>query len=127
MRTAARDQVQRRDDVGHRVAVGQVKPGPDDGRPQRRQHPLERGAHRGGEPLRGLHNEIEQERATAQPQLGLLALEVGDRLVHLPDRAGPYAPALVENAVDRRFAQPRLQGDVADPIRVGSPLLLMAF
>ena len=61
------------------------------------------------------HDQVDDERPPPDPHLGPLALQVGDRLVHLGDGAGADTGPLVQDPVDRGLAEAGLLGDLADP------------
>ena len=66
--------------------------------------------------MRRLHDDVEDERAGAESQLGLLAIQVQNGLFHRSDRprADPTPP--MEHPVDGRPRQLRLRGDVVDAL-----------
>ena len=91
-----------------------MEPGPHHGGREGRQLRLDRRPERVGEPLRGLHDDVDQVAPAVQPQLGALFVQVGDRLHDLGAGVLPNAGPLVEHAVDGGLAQPGLLGDLAD-------------
>ena len=58
-----------------------------------------------GEPLRGLHHDVDHECAAGQPQLCALPVQVGDGLLHFSDGARTHPAAVVEHPVDGALAQ----------------------
>ncbi len=116
---ARADRVQSRDGRTHVSALAQVEACPDHGGTGRGQLGLEGLAHGGAEPCRRLHHHVEHEGPRAEPQLGLLAVEVEDGLLDGPDRASADTGAAVEHPVDRRRGQAGLLGDVAQAVLVG--------
>ena len=104
---------------------------PQHGRRESGQLRFDGGPERVGEPLRRLHDHVDQIAAAVEAQLGPLLVEVGDRL---PDfRAGvlPHPRPLVQDTVDGGLAQPGLLGDLADFVAVRhhfhSEVFLMGF
>jgi hypothetical protein len=95
-----------------------VEPGPEDGGPQGGQLGFEGSADGGGEPRRGLHDDVDEERAAGEAEVGALAVEVVDGLPDGLRGAGPHAAAAVEHAVDGGLADARLPGDLAQRVRV---------
>ena len=116
---ARADRVQGRHGRTHIGALAQVEPRPDDCGAGRGQLGLEGLAHGGAEPRRRLHHHVEHEGPRAEPQLGLLAVEVEDGLLDGPHRASTDPGAGVEHPVDRRRGQAGLLGDVAQAVLVG--------
>ena len=96
-----------------------------DRRPEHGQFEFECGFHGGGEPVRGLHDDVDDERTAAQPHLAALPVEIDDRLGDVCRRAGPHTGALVQDAIDGRLAQPGLPGDLTDRVGVGHARSLM--
>ena len=74
--------------------------------PQRRQLGLQRRADGGGEPLRGLHDDVDEERAAGRAGPGSRCRSSSAMAcAHLGGRARADAAAAVEHAVDRRLAE----------------------
>jgi hypothetical protein len=96
----------------------QVEPGPQHGRRERGQLGLDRGAEGVGEPLRGLHDHVDQVAAAVETELGALFVEVGDRLHDLGPGVLPDPGALVQDAVDGGLAQAGLLSDLANLVAV---------
>jgi hypothetical protein len=69
-------------------------------------------------PLRRLHDDVDHEGTATEAHLGLLAVEVGDGLLDLADRAGPDTAPRVQHAVHCGGTQAGLGGDLSDPVRV---------
>jgi hypothetical protein len=92
----------------------QVEPGPQHGRRERGQLGLDRGAEGVGEPLRGLHDHVDEVAAAVQSQLGPLFVQVRDRLQHLGPGVLPNPWPLVEDTVDGGLAQAGLLRDLAN-------------
>ena len=109
---------QRFDHLCGRARLPQVEAGPQHGGREGGQFGLDRGAERVGEPLRGLHDHVDQVAPAVQPQLGALLVQVGDRLHDLGAGVLPHARPLVQHAVDGGLAQPGLLGDLADLVAV---------
>jgi len=63
----------------------------------------------------------------AEPDLGLLPVEVGDRLLHLAHGALPDTAALVQHPVDGGRTEPGLSGDLTDAVRVLHAYTMMVF
>ena len=91
---------------------------PQHRRGERRQFGLDRGPEGVGEPLRGLHDDVDEVAPAVEAQLGALLVQVGDRLHDLGPGVLPHARAVVEDAVDGGLAQPGLLGDLADLVAV---------
>src|SRR6478735_7666814 len=90
-----------------------------------REFRLQRGLDRGGEPVRGLHHDVDHEYPAGQPQLAALLVQVGDGLPDVVDGARADAAAVVEDTVHGGLAHAGLPGDVADRVRVGHTAILM--
>ena len=116
-RPASPERVQHPHDVGDRAGFAQVEPRADDGRPQGRQLGLQRLPDGAGEPLGREHDEVDEEGAGAEPQLGALPAEVGDGAADLGHGARPHPGPFVQDAVDGGRAEPGLLGDLADAVR----------
>src|ERR1035437_3259017 len=116
--TAVADVVQDLHDVRGAALLPEIEPGSNHGRPQRRQLGLQRGLDRRGEPVRGLHDHVDQECAAVQSKLAALPVQVGDGLPHVAHGAGAHPWSVVENPVDGGFTEPRLTGDLPDRIRM---------
>ena len=125
---AAADPGQGVDHLRGRPRLPQVEPRPQHRRGEGGQFGLDGRAEGVGEPLRGLHHDVDQVAAPVEPQLGALFVQVGDRLHDLGAGVLPDAGAVVEHAVDGRLAQPGLLGDLADlvPVRHARTSLLLA-
>ena len=121
----AGDRVQDRDDVARVARLAEIEPRPHDRGPQRRKLLLQRGLDRGGEPVRGLHHDVDHEHPAGQPQLAALLVQVGDGLPDVVDGARAHAAAVVEDAVHGGLAHAGLAGDLADRVRVGHAAILM--
>ena len=121
VRAAAAHAVQEGHDLGDGSGLAQVEPGPEDGGPQGGQLAFQGRAHGGGEPGRGLHDDVDEERAAGEADLRALPVELVDRLVDGLRGAGPHAAAAVEHAVDGGLAEARLPSDLAQ--RVGMAVL----
>ena len=119
MRAAAAHAVQQGHDLGDGRGLAQVEPGPEDGGPQGGQLGFQGRAHGGGEPGRGLHDDVDEERAAGEADLGALPVELVDGLLDGLRGAGPHAAAAVEHAVDGGLAEARLPGDLAQRVRDG--------
>ncbi len=111
LRTTLRDLVQGADQVpGGRAGLTEMEARPYESGMQRGQFGFECVPYRGGEPLRSLHHDVDHEGAATEPDLALLAVQVLDGFVHLPDGALRHVAPLVEDAVDRGRAQSGLPG-----------------
>ena len=102
-----------------RVDVGvlaQVEASPDRGRPHRRELVLERRPHGGAEAVRGLDDDVEQQAAGGQAQLGLLTVEVEHCLLHGAHGPSTDARPAVQHTVDRGLGQAGLLGDVTESV-----------
>jgi hypothetical protein len=120
VRAAAAYPVEQGHDLLDGRGLAQVEPGPEDGGPQGGQLGFQCRAHGGGEAGRGLHHDVDEERAAGEADLGALPVELGDRLLDGLGGAGPHAAAAVEHAVDGGLADARLPGDLPQRVRVSS-------
>ena len=115
---AAAQPGQRVDHLCGRTGLPQVESRPQHGRREGGQFGLDGRAERVGEPLRGLHDDVDQVAPAVEPQLGALFVQVGDRLHDLGAGVLPHAGPLVQHPVDGGLAQPGLLGDLADLVAV---------
>ena len=104
-----------------------MEPGPQHGRCEGGKFGLDRGPERVREPLRRLHHDVDEVATAVQAQLGALFVEIRDRLFDLGPGVRADAGAFVQDAVDRRLAQPGLLGDLADLIAVRHRNFLRCF
>src|SRR6185437_11712613 len=80
---------------------------------------LQGGLDRGGEPVRRLHHDVDHEHPAVEPQLAALAIQVGDGLPDVVDRARADAAAIVQDAVHGGLAHAGLAGDLPDRVGMG--------
>jgi len=66
--------------------------------------------------LRGLHDDVEHQRPSAESQLRLLSIKVENGLLDRSDRPRADARTPVEDPVDGRPRQLRLRRDVVDAV-----------
>ena len=93
-----------------RVAVlAQPRAGAHDCRAQRSQLGLQGVARSAGEPVGGLHHQVEDQRPCRELDLFVLAFELCDGLVDLGHRLRPDSFAAVQHPVDRGSAQSGLR------------------
>ncbi len=115
---AAPQPAERVDHLRRRAGLPQMEARPQHRRREGRQLGLDRRAERVGEPLRRLHDHVDEVAPAVQPQLGALFVQVGDRLHDLGAGVLAHAGPLVEDAVDGGLAQPGLLSDLADLVAV---------
>ena len=115
---AAAQTPQRVDHLRRRARLPQMEACPHHGRREGRQLGLDRGAEGVGEPLRRLHDDVDEVAAADQAQLGALLVQVGDGLHDLGPGVLPDPGPLVEHTVDGGLAQPGLLRDLADLVAV---------
>ena len=89
VRAPAAHGVEQGHDLGDGRRLAQVEPRPDDGGAQGGQLGFKRLADGGGEPGRRLHDDVDEERATGEAELGALAVEVVDGLLGRSARCWP--------------------------------------
>ena len=105
-----------------------MKTGPHHGRRECGQLGLDRGAEGVGEPLRRLHDHVDEVATADEAQLGALLVQVGDGLHDLCPGVLPHSRPLIEDAVDGGLAQPGLLCDLANLVAVRHrPLVLRCF
>ena len=100
---------------------------PQHGRRERGQFGLDGGPEGVGEPLRGLHDDVDEVAAAVEAQLSALLVQVGDGLHDLGPGVLAHPRPVVEDAVDGGLAQPGLLSDLADlvAVRHGRPSVLL--
>ena len=79
---------------------------------------LDRGPEGVGEPLRRLHDHVDEVATAHEAQLGALLVKVGDGLRDLCPGVLPHARPLIEDAIDGGLAQPGLLCDLANLVAV---------
>ncbi len=117
VRAAGSDRVEQTHRRGRVAVLAEVGAHADDGGTQRLELLLQRPARRRGEPLRRLHDQVEDHRSGGEQHLLALTVELLDRPLHLGDRRGADADTTVQDAIHGGAAQPGLGHDVADPVR----------
>ena len=95
-----------------------MEPCPQHGRCECGQLGLHRGAEGVGEPLRRLHDHVDEVATAVQAQLGTLLVEVGNGLHDLRAGVLPHPGTLVQHPVDGGLAQSGLLSDFADLVAV---------
>ena len=114
MRSPRRDPVDQGDEIREPGDLAEMVTGAEHRRPQSRHLLLERHADRFGKPIRRLHHDINDKLSPGERRLLALSIEFADRLFDPLRGVLANAGAVVEHAVDGRFAEPRLLGDFLD-------------
>ena len=116
VRAAADDRVQSVCRCVRVAGLPQGGPHPEHRRPQRPQLDLQSIATLGCEPVRCLHDQVQNDRLAGQLNLRPLSVELSDRPLHLRHRLRPHAWATVEHSIYRGVAQTRLSGNVYNAV-----------
>ena len=119
MRSTRADPVDERGEIGKSHDLTEVVARPEDRRPQCRHLVFERNAHRLGEAVRRLHDDIHDELAPREAGLLALPAQFADRLLDALSGMPAHAAPRVEHPIDGRLAQARLKRDFLDEKRVG--------
>ena len=127
MRSPRRDPVDLRRHFGEPGDLAEMVAGAEHRGPQRRHLLFERHANRLGESIRRLHHHIHHKLPAGEPRLLALSVEFANRLLDALRGMPANAGAVVEHAIDGRFAQARLLGDFLDEKWVGHAAVLMGF
>jgi Phytanoyl-CoA dioxygenase (PhyH) len=108
------DPVDKRREIGKAHDLVKMVARAKDRRPQRRHLIFQRAPHRLGEPVRRLHDDVDDELAPREPSLLALPAQFADRLLDALGGMPAHAAPRIEQAIDGRLAQARLERDFLD-------------
>jgi hypothetical protein len=94
----------------------QMRSGPHHGRSESSQLGLESSPGRVGEPIRRLHDEIQDQRPPGQVDLRSLTFQLLDRALHLSNGLRTDPRSVVQDAIYGRATEACLDRDVRDPV-----------